>query len=184
MNSIVRTVRVAPELPADIFRIAMRELVGGVTVLTAGHGEDVSGMTVTSLSSLSAEPPRVLIAVNRQASSYPLMKRHGFFGLSILGADQQAIAERFSDKSLKGRERFAGARWITLTSGAPLLADALAAIDCQIEEIIPRHSHAIVIGKLLDIRVTADASGALGYWRGRYEKLGDLDLAFDSRGLW
>lgn len=191
MNSIVRAVRRAPDVSADAFRGAMRELAGGVSVVTAGQGNDISGMTVTSLTSLSAEPPRLMVSVNRQASSFPLIVRYGFFGVSVLSASQQEVAERFSDRSLKGHKRFAGADWITLASKVPLLKTALVAIDCEVEEIIERHSHAIIIGRLLDLRSAPDHSG-LAYWQGHYvaidrdqdmSRLADVSLP-SSRALW
>ena len=84
-------------------------------------------MTVTSVSSLSVDPPTLIVCINRESSSWPLVKRHGFFGVNILNADQLDVAERFTGKGgLKGAERFAGAEWITLASGVPLLVGALA----------------------------------------------------------
>ena len=146
----------------------MRQLTGGVSVITAGHGSDISGMTVTSVSSLSVDPPALIVSINRGASSWPLLKRYGCFGVNILTADQIDIAERFTGKDgLKGAERFAGARWTTRSSGVPLLVGALAAIDCEIEEVFERHSHAIVIGRVLDIQVSA-RTAALAYWQGEY----------------
>ena len=68
---------------------------------------------------------------------------------------------------MKGAERFAGARWITRVSGVPLLTGALAAIDCAVDEIVERHSHAIVIGRVLDI-TSSTPTAALAYWQGRY----------------
>jgi len=98
------------EVSAHDFRGAMRQLVGAVSVITVGRGEDISGMTVTSLSSLSVDPPSLIVSVNRAASSWPLLKRYGWFGVNILGHDQTGIAERFSGSNgLKGAERFAGA---------------------------------------------------------------------------
>ena len=64
-------------------------------------------------------------------------------------------------------ERFAGAEWTTRASGVPLLVGALAAIDCEVEEVVERHSHAIVIGRVLDLQVST-RSGALAYWQGEY----------------
>jgi flavin reductase (DIM6/NTAB) family NADH-FMN oxidoreductase RutF len=146
----------------------MRQLTGGVSVITAGRGSDISGMTVTSVSSLSVDPPALIVSVNRGASSWPLLKRYGSFGVNILTADQIDIAERFTGKDgLKGAERFAGAKWTTRVSGVPLLLGALAAIDCEIEEIIERHSHAIIIGRVLDVKVSA-RTAALAYWQGEY----------------
>src|SRR6478672_966057 len=138
------------------FRGAMRHLTGGVSVITAGRGKDITGMTVTSVSSFSVEPPTLLVSINRDASSFPLIKRHGAFGVNILNADQLDIAERFAGKGgLKGADRFAGADWITSVSGVPLLTGALAAIDCEVEEIIERHSHGLVIGRVRDIRASS-----------------------------
>jgi flavin reductase (DIM6/NTAB) family NADH-FMN oxidoreductase RutF len=168
MNSVVRDISVVSEVSADDFRNAMRRLTGGVSVITAGRGRDISGMTVTSVASLSVEPPALIISINREASSWPLIRRHGFFGVNILNADQLDIAERFTGKDgLKGAARFAGADWFTRASGVPLLAGALAAIDCEVEEVVERHSHAIVIGRVLDLQVSA-RSAALAYWHGQY----------------
>ena len=168
MNSIVRTVSIEPEVTASDFRNAMRRLTGGVSVITAGKGRDISGMTVTSVSSLAVDPPSLIVSLNRESSSWPLVKRYGFFGVNILTSDQIDIAERFTGKGgLKGADRFHGARWITRASGVPLLAEALAAIDCEVEDVIERHSHAIVIGRVLDVAVSA-RTAALAYWQGRY----------------
>jgi flavin reductase (DIM6/NTAB) family NADH-FMN oxidoreductase RutF len=168
MNSIVRAVSIETEVTSGDFRNAMRQLTGGVSVITTGRGRDISGMTVTSVSSLSVDPPALIVSINREASSWPLVKRYGFFGVNILTSDQIDIAERFTGKGgLKGADRFAGARWMTRASGVPLLVDALAAIDCEVEDIVERHSHAIVIGRVLDVAVSA-RTAALAYWQGRY----------------
>ena len=168
MNSIVRSVSIESEVTSGDFRNAMRQLTCGVSVITAGRGRDISGMTVTSVSSLSVDPPALIVSVNRESSSWPLVKRYGFFGVNILTSDQLDIAERFTGKGeLKGADRFAGARWTTRASGVPLLVGALAAIDCEVEDIVERHSHAIVIGRVLDVAVSA-RTAALAYWQGRY----------------
>jgi flavin reductase (DIM6/NTAB) family NADH-FMN oxidoreductase RutF len=168
MNSIVRAVSIETEVTSGDFRNAMRQLTGGVSVITTGRGRDISGMTVTSVSSLSVDPPALIVSINREASSWPLVKRYGFFGVNILTSDQIDIAERFTGKGgLKGADRFAGARWTTRASGVPLLEDALAAIDCEVEDVVERHSHAIVIGRVLDVAVSA-RTAALAYWQGRY----------------
>lgn len=168
MNSIVRSVSIEAEVTSGDFRNAMRQLTGGVSVITAGRGRDISGMTVTSVSSLSVDPPALIVSINREASSWPLVKRYGFFGVNILTSDQIDTAERFTGKGgLKGADRFAGAGWTTRASGVPLLVGALAAIDCEVEDIVERHSHAIVIGRVLDVAVSA-RTAALAYWQGRY----------------
>src|ERR1700730_10920895 len=87
------------------FRSVMRRLAGGVVVITAGGGDDVTGMTVTSLTSWSASPPRLLVSINRQASSFPLIERQRVFGVNILGSDQQALPAPFSGGPRDGSVR-------------------------------------------------------------------------------
>ena len=168
MNAAVTRITIDREAASVDFRAAMRQLTGGVSVITVGRGRDITGMTVTSVSSLSVDPPSLIVAINRSASSWPILKRDGFFGVNILNADQIDIAERFAGKDgVKGADRFAGAEWVTRVSGVPLLVGALAAIDCEVEDIIERHSHAIVIGRALDLRLST-RSAALAYWQGQY----------------
>lgn len=172
------------------FRSAMRHLTGGVSIITAGRGRDVTGMTVTSVTSLSVEPPTLLVSINRDASSFPLIRRYGAFGVNILNADQLDVAERFAGRGgLKGADRFAGGQWVTGVSGVPLLVGALAAFDCEVEEIVERHSHGIVIGRVRDIK-NATRSAALAYWHGRYVAVDQdedavrlADVSVPARGL-
>ena len=168
MNSAVRNIRIARDVSSGGFRSAMRRLPGGVSVITVGRGKDITGMTVTSASSLSVDPATLIVSINRESSSWPLLKRHGSFGVNILNADQLDVAERFTGKDgLKGADRFAGAEWMTRASGVPLLVGALAAVDCEVEEIVERHSHAIVIGRVLDMQIST-RTAALAYWQGQY----------------
>jgi len=168
MNSTVRNIKIDRSVSSDDFRSAMRRLPGGVSVITVGRGKDITGMTVTSVSSLSVDPATLIVSINRESSSWPLLRQYGFFGVNILTADQLDIAERFTGKnSVKGVDRFQGAEWITRASGVPLLAGALAAVDCEVEDIVERHSHAIVIGRVLDLQLSAPTA-ALAYWQGQY----------------
>jgi flavin reductase (DIM6/NTAB) family NADH-FMN oxidoreductase RutF len=85
-----------------------------------------------------------------------------------VNADQLDIAERFTGKTgLKGADRFIGADWITGASGVPLLVGALAALDCEVEDIVERHSHAIVIGRVRNMKLSS-RTAALAYWQGQY----------------
>jgi flavin reductase (DIM6/NTAB) family NADH-FMN oxidoreductase RutF len=161
-------IELAPETSPDDFRGAMRHLVGAVSVVTAGRGSDITGMTVTSVSSLSIDPPTLIVSINRESSTWPVLKRYGVFGVNVLTSDQIDIAERFSGQNgLKGRERFAGGEWVARGPSAPLLVGASAAIDCEVEDVIERHSHAIVIGRVRDLTLSKQES-SLAYWHGRY----------------
>jgi flavin reductase (DIM6/NTAB) family NADH-FMN oxidoreductase RutF len=166
--------------PSVEFRGAMRHLAGGVSVITVGRDKNISGMTVTSVSSLSIEPPTLIVSVNRGSSSWPLLGRHGAFGVNFLNADQLDVAERFAGKGgITGADRFAGAYWRAGLSGVPLLEGALAAIECEVEDVFERHSHAIVIGRVLEVRTSKPAS-ALVYWQCQYVA---VDRDEDARKL-
>ena len=190
MNVVPRDIMTEIPVSSADFRGAMRHLTGGVSVITAGRGRDITGMTVTSVSSLSVDPPTLFVSINREASSFPLIRRYGAFGVNMLNADQLDIAERFAGKGgLKGADRFAGAEWVTAVSGVPLLVGALSAVDCEVEEIVERHSHGIVIGRVRDIR-NSTRNAALAYWHGQYvavdqdedaAKLADVSVPVRSR---
>ena len=171
MNSIVRIMpdpKLQNEASPPDFRSAMRHLPGGVSVITVGRGSEQSGMTVTSVSSLSVEPASLIVSVNRNASSWPLLKAERAFAVNFLAADQLEVAERFAGKGgMKGTERFAGAEWRKRVTGVPLLVGALAAFDCEVEDIIERHSHGIVIGRVMHVD-TGPQAPALAYWQGDY----------------
>ncbi|MCP3385558.1 flavin reductase family protein [Bradyrhizobium sp. CCGUVB4N] len=168
MNVVPRDLMTETAVSSADFRGAMRHLTGGVSVITAGRGKDITGMTVTSVTSLSVDPPTLIVSINRDASSFPLIRRHGAFGVNILAGDQLDVAERFAGKGgLKGAARFAGSTWVTAVSGVPLLVGALSAVDCEVEEIVERHSHGIVIGRVRDIKNSV-RTAALAYWHGQY----------------
>jgi flavin reductase (DIM6/NTAB) family NADH-FMN oxidoreductase RutF len=161
-------------------------------VITVGRGLDISGMTVTSVSSLAIDPPTLIVSINRQSSCWPLLQRYGSFGVNILNADQVEVAERFSGGTgLKGIDRFAGAEWARGVSGVPLFVGALAAIECKVDELVERYSHAVIIGRVVNLQQSA-RKAALAYWQGSYVaidqdedavKLAEVSLP-TARALW
>ncbi|NML76684.1 flavin reductase family protein [Rhizobium sp. S-51] len=156
---------------ADGLKSALRNLTGGVSIITAGEGEARTGATVTSATALSVEPPRMLVSLNRTSSTWPVVERYGHFCVNIVGPLHEGLANQFAGRGgLKGPDRYRGASWTTLVSGAPVLEDAASAIDCEVEEVLERHSHAIVIGRVVGIRVLG--GGSLVYGNGRYSAFG------------
>lgn len=150
-------------------RQAMRQLVGGVSVLTVGQAPHRTGCTVTSVVSLSVDPPRILVCINRQASAFDAVMRCRAFAVNVLATHHRQLAERFGGRGeAAGEGRFAGACWHKMETGSSILCDALAAVDCEVEEVIERGSHAIVIGNVVAAR-GGDLGDALVYWRGRYD---------------
>ena len=163
------------EADGDAFRAAMRQLASGICLVTQNVNGDRTGMTATAVASLSLDPPTLIVCVNRGASIYPGLRPGAAFGVSVLGADHRELADRFAGRTGEnGGERFREGRWRVAPNGAPLLADALAALACEVEEIVERNTHAIVIG-LVKHAAAASGGGALLYWRGVYDQLGWSD---------
>jgi flavin reductase (DIM6/NTAB) family NADH-FMN oxidoreductase RutF len=171
MSASVRKPAATP-CASDAFRHTMRQLASGITVVTHGAGERRTGLTATSVASLAAEPPSLIVCVNRSTSLFAGLGLGDPFGVSVLGAEHAEIADRFAGRSgFDGAERFAAGEWISTPDGVSLLADALASVVCETEDIIERHSQAILIGR---VRHAKDRVGdsALLYWRGVYDRIG------------
>lgn len=158
---------------ADELKSAMRQLAGGVSVITAGFGAGRTGATVTSATALSMEPPSIVVNINRASSVWPAISRNNHFCVNVLAAHQQPVADRFAGKDgIKGLARYAEAEWYELESGALALAGALASVDCAVEDVVERHTHAIVIGRVL--KIVTGAGEPLLYHNGGYRLLGGL----------
>jgi flavin reductase (DIM6/NTAB) family NADH-FMN oxidoreductase RutF len=164
-----------PDTHSDAFKNAMRHLAGAVSVVTTGREAERTGFTATSVSSLSVDPPTILVCLNRDSSSWPTLRRHGNFCVNLLAHDQLHVADRFAGRGgAKGAARYEGAQWRTLETGALALAGALASIDCELDETINRHTHAILIGKVRAIEIRPDVDPLL-YWQGAYRLISNID---------
>ena len=163
--------KVEPTVHVDQFKDSMRHLAGAVSVITVGRGDDRTGFTATSVSSLSIDPPSILVSLNRSSSSWPVLQRHGSFAVNVLAHDQHHIADRFAGRGgVKGAERYHGANWQELVTGTSALSDALTVLDCELDEAIDRHSHSILIGRVRAITVRGEAR-PLVYWHGGYHHI-------------
>ncbi|MDH4442085.1 MAG: flavin reductase family protein [Rhizobium sp.] len=161
----------APDADGQALKAALRQLAGGVSIVTTGEGAERTGATVTSATALSVQPPRMLVSLNRSSSTWPILRTTGTFGVNVVGVGHRYLADQFAGVGgLKGNERYNGASWSSLVSGAPLLDDAVASIDCELEEAIERHSHVLIIGRVVGIRQGAGLS--MAYLDGRYHELG------------
>ena len=156
------------EVDSDSYRTAMRELAGGVAVVTVGKNSDITGFTAISVSSLSTQPPRLMVCVAQSSASWSAIQRYPCFVVNLLPDEERALADRFAGRdSLEGVARYAGARWTTMLTETPALENALAAFDCEVAEMLPRYDHAIIIGRVCAVRA-APGSSPLVYWRGDY----------------
>lgn len=152
---------------------AMRGFAGAVCVVTVADGTVRSGFTATSVSSFSAQPPMVVASMKATSSSAGLLERARRFGVNLLRAEQRAIAERFTGfRGEQGEARYGDDAWFHMTpGGAPLLADSVAAMDCEVEELIVRHGHLLVIGHVRAVLRDESVPQPLVYWQGQYMRL-------------
>jgi flavin reductase (DIM6/NTAB) family NADH-FMN oxidoreductase RutF len=152
----------------DDFRGVMRRFPTGVTIVTTIHDDRPKGFTASAFTSVSADPPMVLVCVNRQARSHPLISQAGKFCVNVLQLEQQRLAQDFA---LHGREDpFTTFAHRTVKTGAPVLDGALAFFDCELADEHIAGTHTIFIGRVL---ACAGASGApLGYFDGAYRDFG------------
>ena len=158
------------ETPAVALKDAMRHLAGGVSVVTAGTGDERTGATVTTAHSLSVDPETMVVSINLSSSTWPVIRRFGHYCVNLLAQGQQPVADRFAGRGgVKGRERYLGAEWTVLETGAGVLVGAVASVDCEVEEIIERHSHALILGTVRAVAV--NGGEPLVYSHGRYGRV-------------
>jgi flavin reductase (DIM6/NTAB) family NADH-FMN oxidoreductase RutF len=163
--------RIAPPPSVAASLEALRHLPRAVSVVTFQRGADWFGITATSVSFLSVDPPTLLISFDGAARLSPAAPQTPF-GVSVLAASHAEIADRFGLGALveASSDDFEGS-WVTAPSGVVLRSDAVAALECEAEEIIDRHGRAIVIGRIRNV-FKIGGSGALVYWRGAYNSIG------------
>jgi len=144
----------APPAAVDgaLFRAGMRRFASSVCLITARYDDRRHGLVATSVSSLAAEPPSLIACVHRSASAHGPIRQAGMFCVNLLGTRHEELAVLFSDPDRRDR-RFETSGWTTLATGAPVLADAVAAFDCRLDRVVEHATHAILIGTVLDIRV-------------------------------
>ncbi|MBL8699536.1 MAG: flavin reductase family protein [Alphaproteobacteria bacterium] len=157
-----------PSIPAEAFRVGMRRLAAGVTIVTAMHDGARNGLTATAVTSLSADPPQVLVCVNRTATAHDLIHRGAALCVNILAQEHRDLAARFAGMDgVHGPERFDIGTWTTLVTGSPVLSDAIAAFDCVVDEAVDSATHTIFIGRVVGISAREDGR-PLVYEAGRF----------------
>ncbi|GAC1544856.1 MAG: hypothetical protein NVS3B16_13500 [Vulcanimicrobiaceae bacterium] len=149
---------------ADAFRTVMRRFPTGVTVVTTLVEGAPKGFTANAFASVSAEPPMILICVNRQARSHPLIARAGHFCVNLLRLDQQRVAERFATRG--DDDPFATIPYRSERTGSPIFSEALAYLDCRLAEEHTAGTHTIFIGEVLTCG--ANEGAPLGYFNATY----------------
>ena len=151
------------------FKNALRLWASGVTVVTAkteAHG--LKGMTATSFSSVSIDPPQILVCINKSADTGDAVLEGKSFAINILKADQQEISNQFAG-SASQEERFANVNWHEGETGSPVIDDALATIECTVVQQILAGTHWVVIGEVQS--VSCRSGNPLLYYNSAYCEL-------------
>ncbi|EJK81931.1 conserved protein of DIM6/NTAB family [Rhizobium sp. AP16] len=154
-----------------LYRDAMSRYAGHVQLVTTALGSERRGVTITAACSVSDNPATVLICLNNSNVKNEIFFKSGVFALNALGAHHQGLADAFSGKTgLTNDERFAAGTFETLVTGAPVLADALAAFDCRVTEIKEASTHNIIFGEVMAVRFS-EIKPALLYMNRDYHTL-------------
>jgi 3-hydroxy-9,10-secoandrosta-1,3,5(10)-triene-9,17-dione monooxygenase reductase component len=155
-------------LPTSIDEARFRQVLGrfatGVTVVTGLAGGDPVGLAVNSFTSVSLEPALVAFCVAKSSRTWPKLRSAGTFCVNILAEDQEALSRAFAGRP---PDRFLGVGWRPGRSGAPILADVLAFIECTIEAEHDAGDHVIVVGRVQDLDVGHEGR-PLVFYRGGY----------------
>lgn len=155
----------------EIFRQGMRRLAGACTIVTSvapGQGrEGWAGLTATAVTSVTAEPAKLLVCINRSTWAHGIINQSRVLGINVLGDDCLTLAKRFSG-GVRPEEKFAGGGWLTATSGAPLLASALASFDCLVVEGIEASTHDIFVCDVLGVLLREPGGDPLIYFDGAF----------------
>jgi flavin reductase (DIM6/NTAB) family NADH-FMN oxidoreductase RutF len=159
-------------IESDVFRRVMGHFVTGVTVVSAFDGTRPFGITVNALSSVSLDPPLVMIALDRRRFLTPIVRAAGRYAVSILSEDQQALSDCFAGAPVQpGRDAFCGAAWHPGASGLPLLDGAIATLECTVVETFSAGDHDLFIGRVDTLANDPEHPMPLLYYRRRYLRI-------------
>jgi len=168
------------QISASRFRQAMGHFASGVAVVTSiGDDGEPVGTTTSAVTSLSLDPPLVLVCFDRASLTLRAIRAHGAFVVNVLAAPQQHLSANFARRGLAAV--WDGVRHRPGPTGSPRLDGVLAVLECTVENRLPGGDHEIVVGRVHDVEIGDDGAAPLLYWRGSYLSLRPADRARDSR---
>jgi flavin reductase (DIM6/NTAB) family NADH-FMN oxidoreductase RutF len=157
------------ELTSTTFRKVMGHFATGVTVVTVLYDDRPRGITVNALTSVSLEPPLVVIAIDRRRRITPSLRAAGRFAVNVLGEQQQRLSDCFAGAAMEpGVEEFCGAAWHPGETGLVLLDGAIATLECTVERTVSAGDHDMYIARVDALDTTEAHAQPLLYYRRRY----------------
>lgn len=160
----------SPENLADLFKGGMRRLASGVSLITTAHDGEPAGLVATAVSSVSAEPPTLLICINQSASAHKSISASGKVCVNLLSSADQDLVDAFC-RSSRRSERFTTGDWATLDTGVPVLTSSLAAFSCRVSKEFNHGSHTIFLCEVLNVYNAEPPFDPLVYLNQAYRKL-------------
>lgn len=155
------------------FRDIMGRLAGGVTVVTTlGSGGDPRGFTATAVCSVSLDPPLVLVCVGREGGTLGAIRESGLYAVNFLPSGGVESSSRFAGSE---ERKFEGIDWVAAPGGSPLLADTLAWVECEVDQVLEAGDHAIFIGLVRNARLEKPDGAPLVHFAGDYHTVAGLD---------
>jgi len=149
------------------FRRVMGHFATGVTVLTTALGEDLHGMTANAVCSVSLDPLLVLVCVNKQARTHAVLSESGVFAVNVLAEEQEHLSRLFADDAVDAAHSLTGLSYRRGVTGAPILADCLAYVECRVVAAYPGGDHTIFMGAVEDAGVLREGRPLI-FFRGAY----------------
>ena len=166
---------------ADALRKAMGHYPTGVTVVTSGRGERAEGMTANAVMSVSLDPLLFLVSVHKDARLNGRIREEGHFAVSLLADDQEGLSRLFSSpersSGLRAESSLGGGYGST---GDPLAAGALAAIECEVAEVYAGGDHDLFLGRVVGVKLGDTRKGPLVFHEGDYPTLSSRARAEDA----
>lgn len=150
----------------------MRHWASSVAIVTVNHAGEQHGMTVSSFTSIAAEPPLIMVSLQTSSRTHGLVSKAGSFGVTILAEGQQAISERFAGRVADEDDRFTGLVTETLVTGAPFLTGGLACLDCRVVSTFAAGTNTVFFGEVEAVR-THNTGKPLLYFNRTYRRMAD-----------
>jgi len=161
-------------ISGEDFRLAMRRLAGGVSIISGAGPDGPLGVTATAVTSLTADPPSVLCCLNRSLDLEAAVKETGRFGVNMLRADHHDLAKRFAGMAgVSGSAKFEQGNWTILPGDVPALADSLVSFDCRVDDLLEVGTHSVFVG-LIDDVYFGESGDPLVYCNGVFSGLAPL----------
>jgi flavin reductase len=164
----------ARPVDAEQFKLGMRTLAGAVNIITSTHAGHRYGMTATAVCSATADPPTVLVCINKLATTHAAVAKSKVFCVNVLRAEDWELSSSFSGAQA-GEARFKSRDWTRLATGSPVLIDALVSFDCRVMKKLVHGTHSIFLGQVQQVLFGKKGKPLL-YSEGQYAKLASLTL--------